>query len=105
MAKEDAVEMFYNCCSPEDIATAFTYRRSKQALAPLAVPLTVTPERYGRIPRHYVECLQDKAVPLSTQRSMMAAQPCASVCTLDADHSPFLCRPQELSDFLMGLAA
>ncbi|MEY4889029.1 MAG: hypothetical protein RIQ75_159, partial [Pseudomonadota bacterium] len=41
----------------------------------------------------------------SDQRMMQSLQPCISVTSLDADHSPFLSRPRELADALLKIAA
>jgi hypothetical protein len=38
-----------------------------------------------------VECTEDRTIPISSQRRMIAMSPGATVVTLDADHSPFLC--------------
>jgi pimeloyl-ACP methyl ester carboxylesterase len=63
---------------------------------PRSARLHVTPERYGRIARTYVECTADRVIPIDDQRAMQALVPGARVETLDADHSPFLSRPNEL---------
>ena len=55
------------------------------------------------LPRHYVECLQDRAIPIEVQRSMHAAIPCR-VHALDASHSPFLSMPERLADVLDAIA-
>jgi len=67
------------------------------------LPLAISAERYGRVPRVYIECLRDAAIPIALQRRMVAAQPC-KVFTLDTDHSPFYSRPQELAVFLDVIA-
>jgi pimeloyl-ACP methyl ester carboxylesterase len=71
---------------------------------PRATPLRLTPERFGSIPRHYVECLHDRTIPIQDQRRMQALQPCEKVIALDADHSPFLSAPDALADALLELA-
>ena len=72
---------------------------------PRATPLSLTGERYGSVPRHYVECLHDRTIPIEDQRRMQSLQPCASVTTLDADHSPFLSTPDALAEALLALAS
>jgi pimeloyl-ACP methyl ester carboxylesterase len=92
---EGIVPSFYARCGAGDVATAKS-RLVPQALAPLGVPVTVTPERAGRIPRYYVECTEDGAIPIALQRRMVAAHPCKRVFTLATDHSPFYSAPDEL---------
>jgi pimeloyl-ACP methyl ester carboxylesterase len=71
--------------------------------APRSTPLTLSAHRYGSVPRHYVECVQDRTIPLIDQRLMQVMQPCLSVTTLDADHSPYLSAPSELAAALIAL--
>lgn len=64
-----------------------------QPTAVYGSPLAVTAERFGGVPRVYVECLRDRAVPVAMQRVMTAASPCRRVLRLDADHTPMLSDP------------
>jgi pimeloyl-ACP methyl ester carboxylesterase len=70
---------------------------------PRATPLSLSEARYGSVPRHYLECLHDRTIPIEDQRRMERLQPCTSVTTLDADHSPFLSAPDALADALLAL--
>jgi len=94
------VPAFYARCSASDAASAKA-RLVPQPLEPFNAPVTVTQERAGRVPRYYVECLEDRAIPLALQRSMLAAHPCRRVFTLDTDHSPFFSAVEELMDCLL----
>jgi pimeloyl-ACP methyl ester carboxylesterase len=89
-------------CTDADYAYALA-RMSPEPLKPLVTPVKVTAQRFGRVPRAYVECLQDRTVTPAAQRQMQAALPCDPVFTLDSDHSPFLSHPQELARLLGGL--
>ena len=97
---EGIVPAFYAPCSEAD-ATLAKSRLVPQALAPLDVPVTVTPERAGRVPRYYIECTEDRAIPIALQRSMVAAHPCRHVFTLETDHSPFYSAVDELVECLL----
>jgi pimeloyl-ACP methyl ester carboxylesterase len=90
--------------SPPDLAEAACRRLVAEPLGPLRTPLRLTEARYGSVPRHYLECLQDRAIPLAVQRRMQVLQPCASVTPLDIDHSPFLSAPAALADALLAIA-
>lgn len=96
---------------------AFSYGRSpprlvKRAIArmtpeprfALLTPLSLSAERYGRVPRAYVECLGDETVPLALQRAMQAREPCAIVRTIDTDHCPTYSAPAEVAWALDELA-
>jgi len=60
-------------------------------------PLQLSAGRYGRVPRMYVECLQDRAITLDLQRKMLLDTPCDQVVSLDAGHSPFFSQPDALT--------
>lgn len=86
--------------SPPDLVAAALPRLIAEPHGPRSEKLTLTPERWGRLPRTYVECTQDRTIPIDSQRKMQQFSPGARVVTLDADHSPYLSRPVELADAL-----
>ncbi len=71
---------------------------------PRGEALKLSAERYGSVPRYYVECLYDRTIPIADQRRMQTLSPGAEVTTLEADHSPFLSVPQTLSAHLISVA-
>lgn len=104
MVKADAYrDVYYNTCSDEDIALARTLL-SPEPLAPMLTPIHVTEGNFGRVPRVYIECLRDHAIPPRLQKKMYTESPCEKVLTLDTDHSPFFCAPDALVKQLLTLA-
>ena len=95
-------DAFYGRCSDEDAARAQA-RLSPEPLKPLVTPLDITAERYGRVPRAYVETRFDNVITHGAQRRMQAALPCDPVFTLDTDHSPFLSQPEALARILISI--
>jgi pimeloyl-ACP methyl ester carboxylesterase len=93
----------YGDCSDEDVALA-KLCLSPQSLAPNMTAIALTEERYGRVPRAYIECSEDKTVSLKQQRAMTARAPCAETRTLKSSHSPFFSLPDQLTDVLTALA-
>jgi hypothetical protein len=67
--------------------------------------VTISDDRFGRVPRDYVKCLRDNAISLSAQRRMQAALPCRRTLTLDTDHSPFFSALHQLVTFLVGASS
>jgi pimeloyl-ACP methyl ester carboxylesterase len=101
--KDEAIkEIYYGDCSDEDVARAKSLL-VPQAVAPLATPVRTTEESFGRIPRVYIECLRDRAVPPSVQKRMYTALPCRKVISMDTSHSPFFSAPEELAAHLTSL--
>jgi pimeloyl-ACP methyl ester carboxylesterase len=95
-------EAFYGDCTDED----FQFARERVAPEPirvLAAPVRVTEQRFGRVPRAYIETTRDRAVTLAAQRRMQSVLPCAPVFTLDTGHSPFLSQPEALARILISI--
>jgi pimeloyl-ACP methyl ester carboxylesterase len=103
VAPEPAIATFYGRCDPADQIMAAS-RLMAEPVRPLNTPVRISEARYGRVPRHYVECRYDRTFPLDLQRAMQAPLPCASVTTLESDHSPFLCVPDQLVAALVTIA-
>ena len=91
--------------SPSNLVEKAFDRLMAEPDQPRLTELNLSATRYGSVPRHYIECLHDKTIPISDQRMMQDLQPCLSVTSLEADHSPFLSRPRELADALLKIAA
>lgn len=96
-------ELFYADCPNEDFALART-RLGPEPIATMFQTVRVTPERFGRLPRAYIHCSRDVALPLFVQERMVAASPCATVLTLPTGHSPFFAAPERLAAMLDSLA-
>jgi len=96
-------DVLYAACSDEDVTLA-EMLLAPEALAPAVTPIHVTEEGFGRVPRVYIECLQDKVIPPQLQRQMYAELPCQRVVSIDTDHSPFFSAPQKLAASLAALA-
>ncbi len=95
---------FYSGCTPEDADWAIA-NLHREPMRVMTTPATVTWDRWGRVPRGFIECSEDKVLSLAKQRDMQAPAPCDPVVTLAADHSPFLCAPEGLAAALLTMGA
>lgn len=103
MLKETAFrEALYADCIDEDIALAHALLTPEPS-APAATPMRLSAQNFGRIPRAYIELLQDRAVSLALQRRMQTAMPCAEVWSLAASHSAYFSAPDELTARLLSV--
>lgn len=93
---------FYGDCSDGDVEWAIS-RLKPQATTALVTPVKITDRNYGKLPRIYIGCRQDKAIPSSAQQAMYTAMPCQQIYTLDAGHSPFISMPEKLANILLNL--
>jgi pimeloyl-ACP methyl ester carboxylesterase len=94
----------YNKTEPRCAAEAEERLRPDPA-APLTDTLELSRERFGAVPRAYIETLEDQVVPIELQRAMLKDMPCDPVISLASDHSPFYSDPQGLTDALLSVAA
>jgi pimeloyl-ACP methyl ester carboxylesterase len=95
-------DLFYHDCPPEAVAYALA-NLCPQALAPSNTPVELT-DRSASLPRGYIVCAQDRAIPPAFQRDMAARFDPARVRTLDSGHSPFFSMPEALARVVDDLA-
>jgi pimeloyl-ACP methyl ester carboxylesterase len=88
--------------SPPELVAGVLPRLVAEPHGPRSQPLVLTPERFGSLPRTYVECTFDRTIPIDSQRRMQHLVPGAQVVSLEADHSPYLSMPHKLADALEG---
>lgn len=100
---EASKEVFYNCCTPE-AQTFAVLGLSPQPMSGGAAPVRTSEARLGSVPKHYIECTLDQALPIESQRAMQSNMRFQSIQTLDTDHSPFLSMPVELADAIAKVA-
>jgi len=94
-----AIEFFFHDCDPE-IARAAVRRLGPMSVA--AMSGTVRDAGWRAKPSSYIVCTDDRALPLSLQRSCAART--TEVIELATSHSPFLSRPDELARVLADRA-
>ena len=93
-------EGLYHDCD-DDITEMAKLLLSHEPVESGMVPLRLSEENYGRVPRIYIECTEDRAVTPFIQRKMYTETPCEKVYSLASSHSPFFSRPKELVDILL----
>lgn len=99
---ETAPDFLYTDCPPETQRDA-TAGLIPQPVRPLLSSVAITPERFGSVPKAFVECTNDQALPIALQRRMQRFSNFDQVKSLEAAHSPFLSMPEETADVLEGL--
>ena len=107
MPDEAAREGLMHCCDDEAAAWGISLRGS-QPVAPFTHPVRLTgpgEEAFGKLPRAYVMCLQDRAIRPPLQRLMLERAGCNPVLEIDTDHCVWASRPDELVTALDRLAA
>jgi pimeloyl-ACP methyl ester carboxylesterase len=97
--KEEAIhEAFAHDVPLEEFEKAAAFIVPEPA-APLGYKLEVSDEVFGKIPKYYIECTEDKAIPIEVQRSMHKGK-VQKTFVLGTGHTPNFSAPQKLSHIL-----
>jgi len=89
----------------DDVAAWAIAKQRPQPIAPFASPVSLPPGAIDGIPRFYVVCTQDRAIPEALQRRMIREHGCDMVVELETDHTPHLSQTKQLADALQQFAA
>lgn len=71
-----------------------------EPLPPFQMPITLTPDRFGKVRKVYIRTLQDKVVSPAAQENMLSKTPVAAVYDIDTGHTPFVSKPEELAELI-----
>jgi pimeloyl-ACP methyl ester carboxylesterase len=99
---------FYGDVSEARFAQAASRLHCDESNAGALAPSPITAARFGTVPRHYIRCTLDRAIPLSGQDHMIASVDAAlggstTTHTLHSSHSPFLSQPAALAGILIDI--
>lgn len=89
-------ELLYHDCSEEDVNYSKAHLGA-QPLAALAMPVQLSNEQYGAIPKYYILCTQAKDFD---KTEISTNVPYEKIYRLSSSHSPFFSMPEELVNVL-----
>lgn len=96
-------EGLYHDCD-ENITLQARYILSHEPIESGMVPLQLSDENFGPVPRYYIECTDDRAVTPFIQQKMYTELPCEKVYRMNSSHSPFFSQPEKLVDIFCEIA-
>ena len=99
----DADALFHAGYSDED-RTWSSERLGAEPVMAMATPLALSAARYGRLPKIYIETTQDRTLPISAQRALIARSKPDEVITMASDHMPIVTHVPELAAILDDIA-
>ena len=85
----------YGNCNEVQVSWALGHM-SLQPVAPFMEPVRIADPAADAIPRAFVICSRDQAIPPALQRRMIRERGCDAVIEIDTDHSPWLSATGEL---------
>lgn len=71
-----------------------------EPLAPLLHKVELSEEKFGKLPKYYIQALRDNAIPQSLQRKMYTETKVKQVFTITSGHAPNLSQPGKVADIL-----
>lgn len=102
IAREGLIATFCAECNPADQRYLLESHKP-EAVPPLATPVILSAERFGRVPRAYVHTRDDRAVSLGLQQQMVTASGGANpVITLASGHMPMLTQSKACADAIVA---
>lgn len=102
---------FYGDVSDDQFAAVVNLLTPDEPAAVFGAPARGTAARWGALPRTYVRCTEDQAIPVAAQDLFIAEADALTpanltdVRTLAASHSPFISMPDAVAALLADLAA
>ncbi len=91
-----AMEIFLHDCPPDAARSAAAALRPQRESGRI-LRASLTPERWGRTPKLYVEAVNDRSIVLAAQRRMQSLTPDAVVASIETGHVPQLAAPAALA--------
>ena len=95
-----ALQCFLHDCPP-DAAQAAVAQLRPQPESGRQLRNQLTAERFGRVPRIYLGCRDDRSVRWPLQQRMQRLSPGALALTMDCGHVPQLAQPEALTALLL----
>jgi len=107
-------DKMYALINEDEMQNAFAHDISKEAFegakpyivpepaAPLMYKLQITEENFGSIPKYYIECTEDRTIPIEVQRAMYTGKVEKSY-SLNSSHTPNFSQPKKLAEILLKI--
>jgi pimeloyl-ACP methyl ester carboxylesterase len=104
----------YALVKDEEIQNAFAHDIPEEAFnsakpyivpepaAPLMYELEITEQNFGAIPKYYIECTEDRAIPIAIQRAMYQNK-VEGVYTIESSHTPNFSQPEKVAEILINI--
>ena len=102
LVKADEMQNAFAHDIPRDVFEGAKQYIVPEPAAPLMYELEITDDHFGKIPKYYIECTEDRAIPIEVQRAMYGGKVINSY-TLHASHTPNFSQPTKLANILLEI--
>jgi pimeloyl-ACP methyl ester carboxylesterase len=102
-SRDGAKEFFYHDC--DDATVDWAFSRLSPGISPFPAEKLHLPQFWeAQLPRSYIRCLEDRSKPLAMSQEVVRRLGVEEL-TIDASHSPFLSKPEELAELFVAAVA
>ncbi|WGL60594.1 alpha/beta fold hydrolase [Pigmentibacter sp. JX0631] len=98
--KEGLINSVYAQEIPKDEFTAIEEKMVVEPIEPLSHKINISKEKFGTIPKYYIQTLRDNAIPQKLQREMYTETEVKQVFTITSGHAPNLTNPVKVADII-----
>lgn len=102
LVKEDEIQNAFAHDIPQEAFEAAKPNIVPEPVAPLQYELQITEENYGSIPKFYIECTEDRAIPIAVQRAMYQDNVTKSY-SIKSSHTPNFSQPEKVASILLDI--
>jgi pimeloyl-ACP methyl ester carboxylesterase len=96
--KEDKLHEAFGADIPLETFNKTIPLLSAEPTAPLGAKITISDDKFGTIPRYYIQTLNDHAIPTAVQESMFKGMGVDKVYTIDGSHLPIFTNPKKVAE-------
>lgn len=107
--KSKTKDAFFGDFTDDQFAAALNMLTPDEPIGALATKISPTATNWGSVPRAYIRCSKDHAIPIGLQDKMVreadsySATQKFTVFTLDTSHSPFISAPKDVANLLTSI--
>jgi len=102
LVKEDEIQNAFAHDIPEEAFNGAKPYIVPEPAAPLMYELEITDQNFGSIPKYYIECTEDRAIPIAIQRAMYKDK-VEGVYTIESSHTPNFSQPEKVAEILINI--
>lgn len=102
LVKEEEIQNAFAHDIPKEVFDGAKPYIVPEPSAPLMYELEITNENFGQVPKYYIECTEDKAIPVEIQRAMYTDKVVKSF-SINSSHTPNFSQPEKVAEILLSI--
>ena len=102
LVKEEEIQNAFAHDIPEEVFNGAKPYIVPEPSAPLMYELEITEANFGHIPKYYIECTEDRAIPIEVQRAMYHDK-VERAFSINSSHTPNFSQPDKVAEILLSI--